>query len=414
MTWSPLWLLSLLALTSALALAIGGSDAQAADPPEPWLESLAALMELIPAEFPPFGGSSTPANSDLSPAALDAIRAGEPLVVDNFSADEGRWSPDANDPEACAYVDGAYMMAPMLNLRATSVSDVTAASFLYEVDVAHIAGSEYDFAAGLVFRYADPDNYYRFEAQSNGAYTLIKRVNGETEILLEPVESPLLATGADFAARLGVLGRGAQLALLLDGSVLQTLEDTSLEQGAFGLYVRAPQRRCLGWDCVNPSPAAIAFDNLAIWSIESPQPLPAWTAAPTPVPTALPPAPATPTLPVPDLLPIDWQPLREEFDITHLRTEEILEANMALPAVFVLFEFEAVRDVGQVAYTAAFINAQGKVISAALVEFRPDPTLPYTLYDSLGGWRAGVRGTARFRLMADMSKVVKIRFVRDQ
>ena len=171
---------------------------------------------------------------------------------------------------------------------------------------------------------------------------------------------------------------------------------------------------------MNPAPVAIAFDNLAIWSVDAPASAPSQTPAPTaaPGPTATaapgPTATATPSLPAPDSLSIDWQPLLEEFDMTNLRVEEILEANMAIPATFVLFEFEAVRDVGQVAYIAVFINLQGKVISAASVEFRPNLTLPSTFYDALGGWNAGMRGSARFRLLDDMSKVERIRLVRDR
>lgn len=418
----------LLLLCLTFMPAAAGSQAQAAarhaDTDDPWLDSLAALVDLIPDEFPefvispPLVATPIPQDGPLTPASLDTLRAGEPLFRDDFTENDGRWSPDPASLDACFYLDGAYVLSPLLSMGATSINHVEGTDFLYEVDAAYVGGAGYGFAVGIVFRYQigeEWDNYYRFEVQPNGLVTLIKRVSGETEVLLEPTESPTWVPDDEFAVRLGVLTDGPRLTLLLDGAVLQTVEDTSLDQGVFGLYVRSPQR-CFGANCVNPSPVAIAFDNLAVWPIAASEPAPLLTPAPTIVPTAAPaPTPeATPTLPTPDSLPIDWQPLLEEFDITHLRVEEILEADMAVSAAFVLFEFEAVRDVGQVGYTAAYINVQGKVISASSVEFRPDLRLPSTLYDSLGGWKAGMKGTARFQLPGDMSKVTKIRLVRDR
>lgn len=410
----------LLLLWLALMLAANGSPAQAAargvDTADPWLDSVTALIDLIPGEFPEFAVTPPiPQASSLSPASLDTIRAGEPLFRDDFAEDDVRWSSDSIDLGACFYLDGAYVMAPALSMRVTSLVAVEGTNFLYEVDATRVEGSTYSFAVGIVFRYLDEDNYYRFETQPDGTFMLLKRVDGETEMLLEPLEAPFIEPDSNFAIRLGVLTDGPRLTLLLDGAVLQTVEEASLDHGMFGLYVRSPQR-CFGANCVNPSPVAIAFDNLAVWPIAASKPAPLLTPASTVAPTAAPaPTPeATPTLPTPDSLPIDWQPLLEEFDITHLRVEEILEADMAAPAAFVLFEFEAVRDVGQAGYTAAFINVQGKVISASSVEFRPDLRLPSTLYDSLGGWKAGMKGTARFQLPGDMSKVTKIRLVRDR
>jgi hypothetical protein len=237
--------------------------------------------------------------------------------------------------------------------------------------------------------------------------------------LAEPTESPLIPLGEDFAVRLGVLARGERLTLLLNGTAVHTVEDGALASGAFGLAARSPRRQCFGLDCVNPSPAAIAFDNVAVRT--APQELPGAGPVPAETPPAIeatPTATATPAgeglPPTPDSLSIDWSSLHEEFNISNLRVEEVLEANMAVPALFVLFEFEAVRDVGLVDYVAAFINVQNKVISAASVEFRPDLTQPSVYYDALGGWKAGVRGSARFRLLDDMSKAARIRLVRNR
>lgn len=391
----------LFALSVLAGMVLGG--VLAAEPGDPWLESVIALAELVPAEFPPFTGL---------PPALDAGQSGELLFRDDFSEDAGRWSLEPGDEGASAYVDGAYVMTPPLGLRVVSLSDWEGGDFLVEADAARIAGAEYGFAAGLVFRYVDPDNYYCFEAGSDGRYWLGKRVDGESSLLAEPTESALIPPGADFAVRLGALARGGRLTLLLNGTEVQTVEDGDLASGALGLAARSPQRQCSGLDCVNPAPAAIAFDNVAVRA--APVALP----GPVPLPAATPTAVATPAdkglPPTVDSLNIDWSALHEEFDIRNLRVEEVLEASMAVPALFVLFEFEAVRDVGLVDYTAAFINAQGKVISAASVEFRPDLSQPAAYYDALGGWKAGMRGSGRFRLLDELSKTARVRLVRNQ
>jgi len=397
----------LLALAVLAGMAPG--DVLAAEPADPWLESVVALGELVPAEYPPFAGS---------PPAPDAGQDGELLFSDDFGEDTGRWSPGPGDEGAGAYRDGAYVLTAPLGVRVASLSDWEGGDFLAEVDAARVDGAEYGFAAGLVFRYVDEDNYYCFEAGSEGRYWLSKQVGGESSMLVEKAESPLIAQGADFAVRLGVLARGERLTLLLNGTEVQTVEDGALVNGALGLAARSPQRQCSGLDCMNPSPAAIAFDNVAVRAAPAmlPGPVPQPSASPTAAPS--PPALATPTgeglLPSPASLNIDWSALHEEFDVRNLRVEEVLEASMAVPALFVLFEFEAVRDVGLVDYTAAFINAQGKVISASSVEFRPDLTAPAAYYDTLGGWKAGMRGSARFRLLDDMSKSARVRLVRNR
>jgi hypothetical protein len=372
-----------------------------------WIAALQATAKALPAAVagaPPRPGRPEPGQ----PQSIEALRATAPLLRDDFAEDVGQWSRCEADFIACAHRDGAYVLTAPLSLWGASLLEVDVADFLYEVDARWYDKAEYSFATALLFRYLDEENYYRYEVRSSGEYLLMRRVEGESEVLIEATESPLLGEGEELAARLGIMAVGRTLTLFINGAEVEQVQDSALSHGAIGLYVRAPERTCTGLTCMNPSGIAIAFDNLALWPITQPVQIDDNAPGPLPSPT---PEPAPLTL---ESLNIDWQPLAEEFDITNVRLEESLDVASVNPVTAVVFDFEAVRDVGLVGYTAVFLNDQGKSKTASSVEFNPDFDHSAAFYDLLGGWNAGMRGTAHFNLPEKATTYVLIRLVRNQ
>ncbi len=88
-------------------------------------------------------------------------------------------------------------------------------------------------AIGLVFRYLDEDNHYRFSMDRERSYRrLIKRVGGAVTVLWE--DSERYVQGRPYLVTVDCIGH--QLAVYVDGVELVTLEDADLPSGGAGLY----------------------------------------------------------------------------------------------------------------------------------------------------------------------------------
>lgn len=88
-------------------------------------------------------------------------------------------------------------------------------------------------AIGIIFRYQDPQNYYRFSMDTQRSYRrLIKKVQGNVIVLAEDAEA--YARDRWYALRIAV--KGIRIQIFVDEGVLFDVGDDSLSQGKFGLY----------------------------------------------------------------------------------------------------------------------------------------------------------------------------------
>ena len=90
-----------------------------------------------------------------------------------------------------------------------------------------------DDGIGVMFRVADPNNYYRFSMDRELSYRrLTKTVAGITTTLAEDSVPYAIDTGYDVAIR----AFGSALAVYLDGAPILAATDSSLASGRIGLY----------------------------------------------------------------------------------------------------------------------------------------------------------------------------------
>jgi hypothetical protein len=90
-------------------------------------------------------------------------------------------------------------------------------------------------AVGILFRYTDESNYYRFSMDSVDGYRrLIKQVKNESTVLWEDATSYAMGEAHD----LTLLAQGTRLRLWLDGTLLFDLDDAAFASGRVGLYTR--------------------------------------------------------------------------------------------------------------------------------------------------------------------------------
>ena len=90
-----------------------------------------------------------------------------------------------------------------------------------------------DDAIGIMFRYQDVNNYYRFSWDKQRGYRrLVKCVNGKFTLLAE--DSVPYVTGQDY--QLEITAQGSTLQVSIDGSLVFSVTDSALSSGTIGLY----------------------------------------------------------------------------------------------------------------------------------------------------------------------------------
>jgi len=94
-----------------------------------------------------------------------------------------------------------------------------------------------DSVGGLVFRYADADNFYYLLISQGGLYTLGMRWNGRGELLIPWTASPAVRQGA-LVNYLRVDYEGMQIRAYANGQELTRLEEGALPPGTVGLIVQ--------------------------------------------------------------------------------------------------------------------------------------------------------------------------------
>lgn len=101
--------------------------------------------------------------------------------------------------------------------------------------------SDDDDDIGLMFRYRNGKNYYRFSWDRQRNYRrLVKRVNGITSLLAQ--DNVPYVTGQNY--HLDVLAQGASLEVYIDGAPVFSVTDNTFSSGAIALYSWADAGAC--------------------------------------------------------------------------------------------------------------------------------------------------------------------------
>ncbi|WP_183323977.1 hypothetical protein [Halomonas cerina] len=93
-----------------------------------------------------------------------------------------------------------------------------------------------DGAIGVMFRYQDDNNFYRFSMDSRGTYRrLIRKVDGQVRLLWQ--DDTGFTVGREYQLTMDCVDDG--LTGYVDGERIFDLKDTRIDAGAVGLYCRA-------------------------------------------------------------------------------------------------------------------------------------------------------------------------------
>lgn len=211
-----------------------------------------------PAASPEVATAAAPAitpTSELSPIGPPSeANLGRILFQADFS--QG-WLTIEEETAAVKLVNGQYVFeVGPFDGRYISTTAVDEADLFAQIETVPQQCNE-GGGYGLLFRFVDGSNYYLITIYCNDRYSLVGRVDGS--LLPQALAHGSLPPGvsASDPHTLGVLTQGANLSIFLDGQLLISVTDTSLDSGDIALYAVSQ----------SASISKVAFDNLEVWAV---------------------------------------------------------------------------------------------------------------------------------------------------
>lgn len=110
---------------------------------------------------------------------------------------------------------------------------------------------------GLLFRFNDPQNTFRFGVTCDGRARLDRLFKNAPSSPQPPIISGAIPPGAPSSSRLAISARGRQMEFFVNGASLFTVNDATLGKGSFGAYIRAGGEQSM----------TVNFSNLKIWAV---------------------------------------------------------------------------------------------------------------------------------------------------
>ncbi|MEX0804354.1 MAG: family 16 glycoside hydrolase [Candidatus Binatia bacterium] len=180
------------------------------------------------------------AGSSFDDVLVENLATGSVLLSENFNDGTLGWTfiDETNEDGPARWVVSNGVLVQTSNAGSTGPNDFgTYALYTPEswkdYRVTLKTRSRDNDAMGVMFRYQDSDNYYRFSwyAQEKSR-RLEKRVGGTFKMLAQ--DTVPYTTGQTY--KLQIIAQGSSLKVLIDGRTIFSVTDTSLADGSIALY----------------------------------------------------------------------------------------------------------------------------------------------------------------------------------
>ncbi|GAB4526462.1 MAG: hypothetical protein Kow0063_00750 [Anaerolineae bacterium] len=196
---------------------------------------------------------------------------------DDFSDPASGWDDAFDRYTTKQYGNNKYYIEiNTSNLVAWGLANRSVADFLLRVDAAQESGPNNN-GYGILFRFQDRNNFYRFDISGDGFFLLSKFHDGEWVTLVPWTASSAINIG-QATNQLEVKAIGSQISVYANGTLLAQVEDDTFTKGNFGFFASTFSEPGL----------VISFDDIILWTPEGE----ALAVIPTVTPTRL--ASATP------------------------------------------------------------------------------------------------------------------------
>jgi hypothetical protein len=205
----------------------------------------------LPPSITPIPASETPLpateTSSPTPMPLPSPTLGARLMLEaDFSTGKG-WHTEENDRFHFAFQDGGYVIGvDIRNAAIWSIRDDTYTDVILETSAQRQSGTQ-DGYYGVVCRHVDDDNYYGLVIGSDGAYGILKMIDGKMDFLVEGIAPDgVIQAGDANLVRAECIGE--TLALYANNQKLAQTQDSDLESGAIGML--AGTRNTPGFEAI--------------------------------------------------------------------------------------------------------------------------------------------------------------------
>jgi hypothetical protein len=179
---------------------------------------------------------------------------GQVLFSDDFSDEVGVWDTFSNGDGSVFYENGWLHVLDYTGGPATfTPAHQYFTDFILEVETKLVEGTDNNWHT-VECRYQEGQNYYDFDISADGYYEIVRFINGNVTVLVEPTHSSYINQGVDAVNLIHIECIGSNLSLSVNGHVLRTVIDTTFSGGDIGL----------GADSLEASSTEIAFDNITV------------------------------------------------------------------------------------------------------------------------------------------------------
>jgi hypothetical protein len=179
--------------------------------------------------------------------------------ADDFSAPHGGWKTASDEAITIGLQDGAlhFTIDDLDTIAWSTPKDKRFGDFVLDVDATQVAGPD-DNSYGVIFRYQDDRNFYRFDISGDGYFAVFKRKDGVWSKLQDYAESA--AVKQDNATNhLQVIAKGNQFTLNVNGETVKTFSDKDFPNGNLGVTAGT---------LFDNAGVHIAFDNVKVSEVK--------------------------------------------------------------------------------------------------------------------------------------------------
>ncbi len=196
---------------------------------------------------------------------------------DDFSNPSSGWDDAFDRYTTKQYGNNKYYIElTTSNLVAWGLANRDVSDFRLEVDAAQEAGPNNN-GYGVLFRFQDRNNFYRFDISGDGFFLLSKFHNGEWVTLIPWTASSAINVGGAANNRLGVEAIGGRIRIYANEKQLADVKDDTFTHGNFGFFAST----------FSDPNLTISYDDIKLWTPKGEE----LAVIPTVTPTRFAPAP---------------------------------------------------------------------------------------------------------------------------
>ena len=272
--------------------------------------------------------TETPAAAPTAKPTIALIRTtpvNKALVLkyeDDFSDSSSGWDDAFGQSYTKQYGNNQYHIEiTTSNLVVWGLANRNAADFEMEVE-ATSQTADTGITYGIIFRYVDDNNYYRFDISPDGFFLLTKFENGEWHTLVDWTASDAINTGQTTNV-LKVSAFGNEIAVFANGQELARITDDSFSSGNFGFFTST----------FDSDHSWVSFDNLKLWAPQNEEIALIPTPTPAPPMAEIAPAPQSETDQLPTETPAPATGTAAPSEPTPAATETIAATATAVATV---------------------------------------------------------------------------------